>query len=536
MSEASSRNEVLEAMRKAREALKSRTAVVGDGGEVVARTFAEDLTGNQRLVGRVNNALNAKDNLKEFLSYYYKLFQQFITDRTKFELELPNLTANDRRVLHFLANSCNLGHESKGQGEKRAFFLKKDTIFYGKQDMYLNADLEDIAKNVVSKTSKYEIRFVHQADPTEAQRGAIGSYDDEVALDGMLRMQRAADEYRNAVRMGTTTEELVESEQPGKRLEDILKGDTNSPFERETPRAVAMKLSAAKTNTAVENTTDSVVTVPTTSGTTVHYELCRSCGSKSLLTGDVSQWSCSKHCSVCGRETIWALEEVRAAASKRARAAEEEEEGTAQDEEALEIDREEEEPYELDDMLEMMALNDYCTEDIDALRHLGDCFPAEERVLHLLFLSDWTSTAQHPLIRQHKAGQHKKLKQEGEPPVYVVLRESTAVSKRVTALLTEMLSSCFVHSAAHDNQEGAPALDKELPLEEAARHAVVVCPVGSSVYGKEAVLLLQLQPSGGTSVQLSAQALEDLTRKYGSRHVFSSKNLSEAIKHVDGNN
>lgn len=208
--------------------------------------------GDQQALGKVvpskdisqkhvsKNLLNARDNQKEFARHYLHVIKRFVMDKTKHELELPNLDGFDRLVVHAIAEKCNLSHRSEGIGEHRLLRLKKDELFFQKPEAVEEINIEDILLKVGEKESKFHLRRVVVALAPAADAGAdlkkgsnnsrtekqesgrrngvpvrtvqvgqIGSYGDEEALEKIERFRRATDDYLYATDVGYGTEELL---------------------------------------------------------------------------------------------------------------------------------------------------------------------------------------------------------------------------------------------------------------------------------------------------------------------------------------
>lgn len=187
-----------------------------------------------------NNLLNAKDNQKEFARHYLHVIKRFVMDKTKNELELPNLDGFDRLVVHAIAEKSNLSHRSEGTGEHRLLRLKKDELFFQKPEAVEEINIEDVLLKVGEKESKFHLRHVAVAFAPAVEAGAdlkngsnnnrrekqesgrrngvpvrtvqvgqIGSYGDEEALEKIERFRRATDDYFYATDIGYNTEEIL---------------------------------------------------------------------------------------------------------------------------------------------------------------------------------------------------------------------------------------------------------------------------------------------------------------------------------------
>ncbi|KPI84005.1 hypothetical protein ABL78_6946 [Leptomonas seymouri] len=306
---------------------ESRTAEVAEGLH-----FTKDTTSGTDGAAAANS-LNAKDSRMQFVQHYYRLLLAFIEDKSKYELELPNLSALDRMVVHALAEKCNLSHESAGARADRVMHLKKDILFFQHPDAAQQVNVDEIIEKVSWKESKYQIRYVRSANPAQVAVGDIGSYADEDALQKIERFRRATDEYRHATDMGYTQQELLLAE-AGEQAEE---GDENYAVPTNVeeilsrPDSSALTITAGPSGSASTSASLSLPPTPSTAAramkaaasassssakaakpvtTTVFDEVCRACGSRVRLDGPPQGWKCSHYCAHCTRQTIWSLEEV----------------------------------------------------------------------------------------------------------------------------------------------------------------------------------------------------------------------------------
>ncbi|GET90179.1 hypothetical protein, conserved [Leishmania tarentolae] len=300
--------------------------------------FQKDTASSADAATAEANTLNAKENQMQFVRHYHRLLLAFIEDKSKYELELPNLSSLDRMVVHALAEKCNLSHESTGDRASRVMHLKKDILFFQNPEAARQVNLDDIIERVSWKESKFQIRYVRSANPAQVAVGDIGSYADEDALEKIERFRRATDEYRHATDMGYTQQELLLAEAgvkgegadatdgqgyavPG-RLEEILsRPDTDStpaitkgpaPAVTTSPSpalsstsTIAAAMARSKAKAAANAAKEAAAT-----RTILYEEVCRTCGSRARLGGPPQGWKCSHYCTHCARQSIWCLEEV----------------------------------------------------------------------------------------------------------------------------------------------------------------------------------------------------------------------------------
>ncbi|KAK7195016.1 R3H domain containing protein [Novymonas esmeraldas] len=304
------------------------------------------------------DATAAQEGRMQFVRHYHRLLLAFIEDKSKYELELPNLSALDRVVVHALAERCNLSHESAGGRGDRVMHLKKDILFFQHPEAARLVNLDDVVERVSWKESKFHIRYVRAANPTQVATGEIGSYGDEDALEKIERFRRATNEYRRATEMGYTQQELLRAEAgagaggggsvadaeggvfavPG-RLEEILSRpdapaeplpaitaaaapshassppppppSSSSSSPPPPPQAPTSTIAAAMARSKAAAAAAAAKGSATATVTVVYDEVCRTCGSRVRLDGPPHGWKCNHYCAHCTRQTIWSLEEVR---------------------------------------------------------------------------------------------------------------------------------------------------------------------------------------------------------------------------------
>lgn len=345
-------------------------------------------------------ALNAKDNETEFVKYYYRVIRSFIEDKSKYKLELPDLSGFDRRVVHALAEKCNLSHSSVGEGEQRVLQLKKDVLFFHNPDVVRSVDLDDVLAKACGKESKFHLRYARRVDPAQLPAGAIGSYADEDALRKIERLRRATDEYRHATEMGYTQEELMAQENGTDPTALLLSSEVDTlPQPTPTPMPMLSESALTKPVTAAEGR----AVDPPAEGrrgererereacaavTRCYDEVCRGCGARATVDYAISRWVCSKYCAVCMRRTIWNLCEVSTPEEERvetvamrkqekleqaqAEARADTDETPPHDTRAVEeIDHEEDDPITVEDVVEMAAMNDFAASDVNWLRRFA---------------------------------------------------------------------------------------------------------------------------------------------------------------------
>ncbi|KAG5474501.1 hypothetical protein LSCM1_03287 [Leishmania martiniquensis] len=542
------------------------------------------------------NALSVKENQMQFVRHYYRLLLAFIEDKSKYELELPNLSSLDRVVVHALAEKCNLSHESSGDRADRVMHVKKDILFFQNPEAARQISLDDIVEKVSWKESKFQIRYVRSANPAQVAIGDIGSYADEDALEKIERFRRATDEYRHARDMGYTHQELLLAEAgaadgqvgavPG-RLEEILsRPDTTSipaitmgpasaataspslplsPSTSTIAAAMARSKAAAATHAA-----KAAAAAPTT----LHDEVCRTCGTRVRLDGPPQGWKCNHYCAHCTRQTIWCLEEVRTREEPAKRHKRQRDEGASPAEDGgergywhrggpavEEIDREldesdgsvrrsrsqrggssdaeedTDEALTVEDVVEMAATNDFSAKDTNWLREFASRKTA--RVTdQIAFCIDFSDLTEARVFRRYDG-----VATPSEAACwYVVLREVRELSLTVADLVGELLNEAFTDLLSADRLDDAKGTAAAPPVEaihteeaekRAMDHLGIAFP-NLSVYGTECVAVCQLRPfvrwATVPRLPIHQEALQQLRQRYGARHVYTTQSLQEAVR------
>eukprot|EP00796_Vickermania_ingenoplastis_P004654 gene4654-3354_t len=379
------------------------------------------------------NLLNAKDNAKEFVQYFYSLIKHFVEDKTKYELEMPKLDGFDRLVVHAIAEKCNLCHESKGSGERRVMSLRKDDLFFRHQEAVYHVDLDDIVSKVGAKESKFHVRrtYVKPSERRALAPGQLGSYADEEGYEKTQRLVRATDVYLHATSMGYTHEEMLAqsgggadgheaSVAPYRTLEERLRGDGEEEMEEEERPAgaadvapvrrrladVAARLASPAPRAGSSTTASTTPTTTTTAAThapagavggssvkrpVAHTEMCRTCRSRVPVPGDqLRTWRCDKYCATCAQPTIWKLEErpldtatgvaPTLTGARRPREGDDHEASIpafapGSDREEIRRDDDDDDDDEellLEDAMDLAAMNDFSPEDTNWLREFAN--------------------------------------------------------------------------------------------------------------------------------------------------------------------
>lgn len=264
--------------------------------------------------------LDARNHRSDFFTMWSKKIEAFITDASKTALDLPpELSANDRRELHTLADKFNLSHMSEGSGRERHLVLRKDVLHYKAPQLRPSSAAMEALKaapmppkpqqqNNGQRTveSRYELRRVRN-------RNDEPKYSSDTAERAMRRLDKATDHYRNAVEVGMTMEEF-QHEASGESVDARLAA---SPLEQQQHSTTAGALSSRPAHSsgpswsdALQQRVEPLATTAVNRSTKTYKEQCLSCGSQSPLDYDVSEWGCCGFCDVCAQDRIFRLVEV----------------------------------------------------------------------------------------------------------------------------------------------------------------------------------------------------------------------------------
>lgn len=569
-----SRESLLAQLERAKQSVRRRTVVDLGGGETtLGSTSKNRTTARDARSEGTSTLLSAKDNTREFVRYYFQLIKHFIADQTKYEMEVPKLNGYDRRVVHDIADKCNLSNFSVGQGESRVLRLKKDDFFFQDQDAVNRVDIEELIAKVGEKESSFVLRRVVNR-PESVAPGQIGSYADEEALEKMERLRRATNEYTHATDMGYSNEELVGQE--GEETVSSCRSLSSLASSHQLPMEPVRRLA-----TCVG--TRSPLSSPTEKGGS-YTEVCRGCMSRVPITYPISQWKCEKYCAVCARIGIWRLEEHRQLAvtpkhsvatdtSFRKRA---HEEGVLEKESEPrglfvpeEIDKDdllesenEEEWLMLDDVMDLVAANDYSLDDTRWLRQfaeavIGDSSEEGRTVkdkahglqYYLAFCIDFEDVLSISVFKLYErrlerfctsqkkndsaeedavAAKRRRVESQSKMAsplraAYIVIQEHKQMSIAMHQLLDKLLCRAF---SLDDTSDLLPA--------KVAGHMALALP-NASVYGVEAVVLCQLRPvvlpeRQSRSMPVDREAILTLQKEYGMEHVYLADSLEDAVK------
>lgn len=257
--------------------------------------------------------IGARSDRGEFFSLWSRKIDAFVSDQGKTALELPSdLSANDRRELHSLAEKFNLSHVSEGSGVDRRLVLRKDALFYkAPQVRPKDEELEKLkaqpqqrpgvsASGAKTVESRFELRRVrHREDEVK--------YADEDAEKALRRLARATDHYRNAVEVGMSMEEMQAHEQ-GNTVELVLQRSSAAPSATTTATLATTQQWQSTLSNAQRH--EELVADDGSTRIKSYDEQCVKCGTRVPLTYELSAWTCSGFCDACRRETIWRLVET----------------------------------------------------------------------------------------------------------------------------------------------------------------------------------------------------------------------------------
>ncbi|EAN80129.1 R3H domain containing protein, putative [Trypanosoma equiperdum] len=546
MAATGSREEMMEALNKARQAMARR--VPTPTASTVQSSSEHDPSANVgvlQIYDAADTSLcrharpsEAKDNRAHFFETWCKKIEVFVADPTKTTLELPpELCANDRRELHNLAEKYNLSHHSRGTGATRHLVLKKDALHYRMPDA-APANIEAIKRDPGTKESKFHLRRVKQ-NP-EAPAGSMGAFGDETTAAMVHRLVRATDEYRRAVNVGYTQDELLAFE-TGESVEGILRSGgerdaqpaTNADVEDPTglcaspPRARitggADYEARAKDSSAGEKSK------------AVYDEMCLRCQTRSRVDYDIQKWDCNGYCAKCTAQTIWKLVEVenstgmRSAQRKHTREefekADEALPQEVQQPEEIDKDNDEDDTITVEDVVDMASMNDFSAADVNWIRRFAVHHSSKEVCCslstHIVFCIEFNDLLTMRIFRPFlklqgstdSSDEKKRTKNEcgassdgstlteTHGAWFVWLREVKPAGVALSTLLDE-LAGC--------TPEGYDRLCVAFP--------------NMSVYGTEASCVCLVKPG-----VLNMEGLQAMRQKYGEQNFRLAQELEVAL-------
>ncbi|PWU98286.1 putative R3H domain containing protein [Trypanosoma cruzi] len=535
MSAAGSREEMLEALQKAKQAMARRVPVVtlqetpSEGGELQLQD-AETQPSFSR--PRPHVPSEAKTNRSHFFDTWCRKIEMFVADPTKTVLELPNdLAANDRRELHSLAEKYNLSHQSRGSGATRQLVLKKDALHYRMPDARPD-NIETIKQNAGSKQSKFHLRRFLQ-DP-DAAVGSIGAFADEATANMVRRLDRATDEYRRAVELGYSQEELLAIE-AGESVEEILRrgGDGRLLLPSAVEQASGDVGSVPSVATHGGNEALHGVPPDNRKGK-IYEEVCLRCGTRAHVDYDVQKWECNGYCAQCATQTIWKLveldgvkEELVHPSFKRDRKRnfqemEMEAAPAMREPEEIDKDNDEDDTITVEDVVDMASMNDFCAADVNWIRSFathhqprgsGNILSA-----HIVFCIEFEDLFSMRIFRDFLSLEDKKHAMKERKRTR---EESNAADQKDKGHCGWFLRLCEV------KETGVPlsTLLEEISLCIPERYdCLAVAFPNMSVYGAVASCVCLIQ-----SNKVEESSLEILQRKYGKRSIQFARDLCAVL-------
>lgn len=531
MSTTGSREEMLEALQKAKQAM-SRRVLAGEQKETSAadvdvpqfNSTADDTPAHQRARAQVRS--EAKENRSHFFDTWCRKIEMFIADPTKTLLELPKeLAPNDRRELHALAEMYNLSHHSRGSGATRQLMLKKDALHYRMPDARPSS-VDAIKQSAVSKQSKFHLRRA-LGDPNAAP-GSIGTFVDGATADMVRRLERATDEYRRAVEVGYTQEELLALE-AGQTVEEVL-------------RLPGVSEGAAPPAAVTAHNTGSVspqLPAGGADGTAIalgkrkvsYDEVCLRCGAQARVDYDVAKWECNGYCARCATQTVWRLVEVDAGAEEAVYAAsnannkrsryefESVVQPAEQQPEEIDKNNDEDDTVTVDDLVDMASMNDFCAEDINWIRlFAGHHMSNGENVLskHIVFCIQFEDLFGMRIFRDFLSPRDVNESMDKQKRQRV--EEDTANDQQATARTAWFVRLCEIKEA---NVLLSTLLEEVGSCIPEGYSRLAVAFPNMSVYGTAATCVCLIRPSS-----LQESSLESMQKRYGRRGICYGRELS----------
>ena len=268
--------------------------------------------------------VSAKERRSDFFTVWGRKIELFISDPSRMTLPLPaELSPNDRRELHQLADKFNLSHHSEGVGRDRHLVLRKDELHFKAPTMAPSAAALEALKegqhrsaaavgalidpsamrgagggeDRFQKTSKYQLR--KRTSPTRVE------YDDDLADKAVRRLQRATDQYRDAADVGISTEELRVGVT---NVEAILADSASSQQQQHGGGGVQWsRYLEGRAEIAAPAATSAATPHATSAAKKTYSEQCLSCATKVPVDFELEKWDCQGYCAKCQRDTVWRL-------------------------------------------------------------------------------------------------------------------------------------------------------------------------------------------------------------------------------------
>lgn len=475
------------------------------------------------------NPLDARNHRSEFFTVWSAKIESFVSDASKTALDLPpELSANDRRELHALADKFNLSHVSEGIGRERHLVLRKDLLHYkAPQVRPTNAAIEALKSAPQQRPNKqqqdgqrtvesrYELKRVRHRDEEP-------KYGSDAVERAMRRLDKATDHFRNATEVGMSMEDY-QREESGESVDALLAavpsvvgGVSGAPHasSRSQPTRAAQQ---SATSTSATAWSEALVQRPPPSpsgGPKTYVEQCLSCGSQSPIDYEVAEWGCCGFCDKCNKERIFRLVEVIATAQPKEEIERDEDdngpvlkqhrtESATSEKEEIDVDsgegEEEEGPVDgavtsAEEVESILVMNDVPARDAS---FLGD-FAKLHEAAGDIGTSFFFAMDLHDACKVQEGGDSDPVlapftRRPTSDTLFVFVRgvnsEQGSVVVHATSIITEVVSALQV-----------PSL-----------HRVRIVAPSTSMYGTALQLLLRIE-----GVQGALDALPGLTSKFGS--------------------
>nr|CCC95749.1 unnamed protein product [Trypanosoma congolense IL3000] len=547
MAATGSREEMMQALNKARQAMARRLPVSesADNAETSPDDGSRGDLGVLQVYDIPETALHrqsriseAKDNRAYFFETWCRKIEMFIADPTKTTMELPaDLCANDRRELHTLAEKYNLSHHSRDVGAARHLVLKKDALHYRMPDA-APEDIESIKRDAGTKESKFHLRRVRQ-DPN-APAGSLGAFGDEATAAMVHRLARATDEYRKAVNVGYSQEELLAQEN-GESIERILcrpeeqHGRPTSEERTGCPSGLCITPPQKTVGVNVDPTAHPKSLATDGNVGVVYDEMCLRCKTRSRVEYDIQNWNCNGYCKNCAAHTVWRLVEVEgnamALGAQLKRAREECESGAVVPSsepmrpEEIDKDNDEDDTITVEDVVDMASMNDFSAADVNWIRAFAvhHSSKANNGALssHIVFCIEFNDLLtmrifRHYLNQEERPSEDSDLKRvrsghetSSDVPLHIGSKEAWFVKLREVRTAGVALSTL---------------LDELADCTPERYDRLCVAFPNMSVYGTAASCICLIQPGF-----LKTGSLEAMQRKYGKENFCFARALGAIL-------
>ncbi|KAG8348634.1 R3H domain [Trypanosoma vivax] len=533
MASTGSREEMMDALLKARQAMASRVRAAAEvpGQETATSAGALQLHDVAKSLGRPASQMSeARENRGHFFDTWSQKIKMFIADPTKTVLELPSdLCANDRRELHGLAEAYNLSHHSHGTGASRRLVLKKDSLHYRMPDA-APVDVESLKKSSGEKQSKFHLRRVRQ-DPGAAA-GSLGAFGDEATAEKVSRLVRATDEYRRAVEVGYSQEELLAIED-GCTVERLL---CSGPNEWHAPQesgqdVVSPANSAPGAPRLCPPATQKAQTSAAGKRAASYDEVCLRCGSRARVNYDVQKWECNGYCAKCAMQTIWKLVEVSGDSTTTAGAGHKRDRSDADvgppikepEPEEIDKDNDEDDALTVDDVVDMASMNDFCAADVNWIRRFAEHHQSRGKSdgvsAHLVFCIEFEDLLSMRIFRKFIAAPETTQIAGGSDKVKSENAAATVPSSEPHE--TWFVRLCEAKSAGVVLATLLEELSTSIP---GGYDRLSIAFPNASVYGTATSCICLVHPG-----ELQTEIFGAMQRKYGTQSVFCARDLRSVL-------